>query len=206
MALGRPLTHTRGMTVTPRLRRRALLLSLAVLPLVAGCPFGPRDLDRYPAPGTSPYVLPWAEGMSHLCVQGNNGLASHHGSSAFSYDFLMPSGTAVLAARAGVVVAVKEDSDRVGRGEWNNYVRIRHEDGSVASYLHLQQDGALVEVGQRVAQRELIARSGWTGYAALPHLHFHVRDGGRQVPVSFRDVPGDRGVPRSWGVYTAGRP
>ncbi len=191
------------MTPLARTRRRALLLALAALPLIAGCPFGPRDLERYPAPSSSPYVLPWPVGVAHLCVQGNNGLASHHGFSEFSYDFLMPSGSPVLAARAGVVIAIKEDSNQVGRGGHNNYVRVRHDDGTVGAYLHLQQDGALVEVGQRVEQRQLIARSGWTGYAALPHLHFHVSERGRQVPISFKDVAGDRGVPRSWGVYTA---
>lgn len=191
---------------TPRtkLATRLLLAAGLSLALVAGCPGGPRDLERYPRPADSPYLLPWPKGHACLCVQGNNGQASHHDASEFSYDFLMPSGSPVLAARAGVVSAVKDDETRIGSTRWNNYVRVRHEDGSEASYLHLQRGGALVKVGQAVGQGELIARSGWTGYAALPHLHFHVRQGGQQIPISFRDVPDDRGVPRTFGVYRAG--
>ncbi len=190
-------------------RRRAAVLgglgALIVLSLV-GCPYGPRGLDRYPASETSPYLLPYAKGTRSLCVQGNNGMVSHNGGGEFAYDFFMPTGTSIHAARAGVVIAVRDDSDRVATGDAkdNNYVRVRHDDGSVGSYLHLVHQGALVKVGQKVAQGEVLARSGWTGRAALPHLHFHVRAQGRQVPITFRDVKGDRGVPRTLKRYKAG--
>jgi len=181
-----------------------LSLALGLPLLVVACPAGPRNLELYPDPARSPYRLPWKEGVSHVCIQGNNGSVSHHGPGEFAYDFLMPSGTEVLAARAGTVAGVKEDSDSVGSAALNNYVRIRHADGTVASYLHLQQDGALVTVGQEVEQGEVIARSGWTGRAALPHLHFHVRRGEREIPVTFREVASGMGVPRTFGVYSAG--
>lgn len=185
-----------------------MLSGLGVLLAVSlvGCPYGPRGLDRYPAFETSPYLLPYAKGTSSLCVQGNNGVVSHNGNGEFAYDFFMPTGTPVHAARAGVVIAVRDDSDRIATGDAkdNNYVRVRHADGSEGSYLHLVHKGALVKVGQKVAQGEVLARSGWTGRAALPHLHFHVRVGGKQVPISFRDVSSDRGVPRTLKSYTAG--
>ena len=185
--------------------RGLALLILAALPLIAGCPYGPRDLASYPPAERSPYVLPFLPGKARLCVQGNNGSISHNGSSEFSYDFYMPEGTPVTAARAGVVISVREDSNRLGRG-FNNVVRVEHEDGDVSSYVHLMPQGALVEVGQVVERGEVIARSGWTGYAALPHLHFHVSRGGRQVPIRFRDVAEDEGVPRTGFFYRAQGP
>jgi murein DD-endopeptidase MepM/ murein hydrolase activator NlpD len=179
--------------------------ALLALSLV-GCPYGPRELDRYPASETSPYLLPYATGTRSLCVQGNNGVVSHNGGGEFAYDFLMPTGTSIHAAREGVVIAVRDDSDRIASGDAkdNNYVRVRHSDGTVGSYLHLEEGGALVKVGQTVRQGEVLARSGWTGRAALPHLHFHVRSRGRQIPITFRDVKGDRGVPRTLKRYRAG--
>ena len=85
----------------------------------------------------------------------------------------MPRGSDVVAARGGTVVGVREDSARLGSG-WNNYVRVEHEDGTVAHYVHLDTDGALVEPGEGVERGQVIARSGWTGRAMIPHLHFHV--------------------------------
>jgi len=188
-----------------RLSHKLALVGLLLLTGPYACPGGPRGLDRYPQPEGSPYVLPYEASAAHLCVQGNNGRASHHDGGEFAYDFSMRTGTLITAAREGVVVAVRDDSDRIASGDSrdNNFVRVRHADGTVASYLHLRQGGALVEVGQRVAQREGIARSGWTGRAALPHVHFHVRDGQGQIPISFQDVAGD-GVPRTLQLYRAG--
>jgi len=184
------------------------LVALLVAGGLAGCPYGPRGLERYPPREQSPYLLPFQPGYRTLCVQGNNGMVSHNGDGEYAYDFLCAVGTPVAAARAGVVSAVREDSDRVASGDAadNNYVRVRHADGTEASYLHLVKDGALVEVGQAVEQGQAIARAGWTGRAALPHVHFHVRQGGRQIPVTFRDVPQQQGVPRTCFVYTAGGP
>ena len=77
-----------------------------------------------------------------------------------------------------MVVRVKEDGDR---GGWNkkyrpygNNIVIQHDDGSRAGYWHLQEDGALVNVGDSVKKGQVIALSGKTGYAAFPHLHFLV--------------------------------
>ncbi len=182
-------------------------LSTGLVLGLIGCPYGPRNLDRYPDRASSPYLLPFEAGTRARCVQGNNGLVSHNGKGEFAYDFFMPTGTTVHAARAGVVVGVKEDSNAImsGKGSGNNYVRVRHEDGTIASYLHLQQGGALVKVGQQVAQRERIALSGNTGRSMMPHVHFHVRQGGRQIPVTFRDVKTGRGIPRSMKSYRARR-
>src|SRR5262249_60774567 len=109
-----------------RQRRRRLLLGsgvLAVLTLAVlfALLTGPHDLDRYPAAGSSPYRLPWPGGLTRLCVQGNRGLVSHRGRGEFAYDFAMPVGSHVCAARAGLVTHVEEGHDRHGVDAPNNF-------------------------------------------------------------------------------------
>ncbi len=144
------------------------------------------------------YSLPWEKGKKHLLVQAYLSSFSHKGEIAL--DFKMKKGTKICAARAGVVVALREDSDRGGlKPEYlsdGNYLIIRHADGSHANYWHLQQNGVLVNIGEAVEEGQVIARSGNTGYSAFPHLHFEVTGGlgvGRgQVPTRFRTRKGDR--------------
>src|SRR5260370_42094278 len=107
----------------------------------------------------------------------------------------MPEGTLVHAARGGLVVREKDDSNKGGPSmdfdPFNNYVLIRHEDGTLGHYCHLQKGGCLVKVGQTVNPGDVIAHSGNTGFSSGPHLHFCVfktRDGRARVsiPVKFR--------------------
>lgn len=124
------------------------------------------------------YFLPFAAGQSYPVSQGFHGKYSHTGGDCYSIDFKMPVGTPVHAARGGVVVGVKEDSDKGGgdkKFEWDaNYILIKHEDGTFGHYVHLQKDGAKVKLGQRVQVGELIGFSGNTGHSTGPHLHFAV--------------------------------
>jgi len=75
--------------------------------------------------------------------------------------------------------------------QFNNYVLIRHEDGTLGHYCHLQKGGCLVKPGQLVKTGDAIARSGNTGFSSGPHLHFSVykTKNGREresIPVKFR--------------------
>jgi murein DD-endopeptidase MepM/ murein hydrolase activator NlpD len=181
-----------------RLRLAFAAVFLAAVGLWIGC-CGPRNLERYPKKETSPYRLPFA-GSRWVC-QGNNGVISHSGGIEFAYDFYMPEGTDVLAARGGVVLATRGDvpDRRIGRDQPANYVAIDHGDGTVGWYLHLKQGGPLVKPGERVERGQRIALSGWTGRAMIPHLHFEVTSGseGRTtIPVTFADADGD-GIPRA---------
>ena len=54
----------------------------------------------------------------------------------------------------------------------NNKIVIKHDDGTFAQYMHLTQNGALVEIGEEISQGDLIGSSGNTGLAGFPHLHF----------------------------------
>jgi murein DD-endopeptidase MepM/ murein hydrolase activator NlpD len=144
------------------------------------------------------YELPYLAGEKHKVTQGYNGKYSHKGSNQYAIDWQMPVGTLVLAARGGVVVRAKDDSDQGGGSmsfdRFNNYVLIRHDDGTLGHYCHLQQGGCLVQPGQRVAAGEAIAHSGNTGFSTGPHLHFSVyktRNGREResLPVMFRTAP-----------------
>ena len=87
----------------------------------------------------------------------------------------MPIGTTVTAARGGQVVFIEQRySDKDIGTEKANVIVIRHTDGTYGRYVHLTQNGALVETGQNVAQGEEIGLSGGSGYPSIPHLHFDV--------------------------------
>jgi len=141
------------------------------------------------------YQLPYAPGNKFKVTQGYNGSFSHRGANKYSIDWKMPEGTQVRAARGGVVVRVKDDSSMGGPSlkydRYNNFILIRHDDGTLGHYCHLQKDSGIVQVGQRVAMGDVIARSGSTGFSSGPHLHFCVfrNKNGREresLPVKFR--------------------
>lgn len=152
------------------------------------------------------YALPFEPGKKYRLVQGYFGPFSHKERAAL--DFKMKRGTKITAAREGVVTRVKEDGKRGGwnrkyRSEGNNII-IQHADGSRAGYWHLQHNGALVKVGDTVKKGQVIALSGKTGYAAMPHLHFMVWfSGGRgwqQIPTRFATHKGIKYL-RGWKKY-----
>ncbi len=124
------------------------------------------------------YALPYGPDEAYRVIQAANGSFSHQGSLRNAIDWAMLEGTEVRAARGGVVVGLREDSKRGAadpdfRGA-ENYLWIRHDDGTIGQYVHLQKDGVLVALGQRVKTGQVIARAGKTGYTSEPHLHFHV--------------------------------
>jgi murein DD-endopeptidase MepM/ murein hydrolase activator NlpD len=166
---------------------------------------GPEDLSVYPPPAQSPYRLPWKPGIRRLCCQGNRAIVSHRSRNGetFAYDFAMPIGTEVCAARGGVVTLVTDFRDGNWPGWPNNQIWIRHDDNTSGVYLHFRKEGSRVHVGQRVAQGDVICESGNVGNSLGPHLHFEVRRGGQTIPVTFADVPGD-GIPRFLRRYTSG--
>jgi murein DD-endopeptidase MepM/ murein hydrolase activator NlpD len=166
---------------------------------------GPLLSEQYPCCEESPYRLPWKDGLIRLCVQGNRGLVSHRGREKYAYDFLMPVGSVISAARAGVVSYA--DASHHGRGfrAPNNAVCVLHEDATTAWYLHLKQGGLLVAGGDRVEAGQPIALSGNVGRSLFPHLHFEVTSpSGLTVPVAFADLPTAGGIPRMFRRYRSG--
>ena len=178
----------------------------------------PPALDRclrraeFGDPVDSPYVLPYPLGEGYTIIQSYcNDDGSHEGQLA--YDFAMPLGSAVVAARGGVVVEVKEDVADDEHSRFLNYVLIRHRDGTIGFYAHLQHLGALVDVGAEVAQGDEIGLSGATGRTGGPVLHFGVYSSwppveGRDEPIVFSNADGpldSRGGLREGSFYAATR-
>ncbi|MFN0243217.1 MAG: peptidoglycan DD-metalloendopeptidase family protein [Planctomycetota bacterium] len=162
------------------------------------------------SPSTSLRIkLPFAKGTQRKCLQGNHGAASHaDGVSNFAYDFEMPEGTPVLAAAAGRVIFVKQDSTLGGPTPdmlpFGNKVWIDHGGGTYSIYVHLQANSALVRPGELVDAGQQLARSGNTGYSFGPHLHFALTDATQKTtPSRFVDVA-SRGVPATGNSYTSG--
>ncbi|MGX9213784.1 M23 family metallopeptidase [Mycobacteroides abscessus subsp. abscessus] len=81
-------------------------------------------------------------------------------------------GTPIVAAADGVVIAT---GPTAGYGAW---VKIRHSDGTVTLYGHINTWE--VSVGQRVMAGDRIATIGNRGNSTGPHLHFEVLLGGSQ--------------------------
>lgn len=123
-------------------------------------------------------------------VRGNKGVGIN------GIDIRMPVGTTIVAARAGIVVAVQEGyPDNNGVDLQENYVFIKHNDGTMARYFHLTRQGALVEVGDSVQQGDVIARSGNSGDSAEPHLHFDVQVCGINLPPNYNQLPCGQTLP-----------
>jgi len=122
------------------------------------------------------YTLPFQSETAFKLTQAYNGEFSHQNKKAL--DFTMPIGTKIVAARAGKIIDVKEDSDKGCTSErcldTANYITILHDDGSFAQYYHLRKDGVEVHIAQMVKQGEFIGYSGNTGYTSGAHLHFEV--------------------------------
>jgi len=134
----------------------------------------------------SDYVLPYPVGTSYRLNQGNCSGFGHSGFWLFGYDFEMPIGTLVSAARAGVVLHAQDGASDGDRSR-TNLITVEHDDGTVALYSHLTLNGVLVVAGQSVVTGDIIGLSGNTGNTGgLPHLHFSVHPCG--------DLPGLPGV------------
>lgn len=83
-------------------------------------------------------------------------------------DISVPVGTAVKAVENGVVVYSGDELEGYG-----NLILIRHTDGWVSAYANNKY--LEVSRGDEVRRGEIIARSGRTGDATVPKLHFELR-------------------------------
>ena len=83
-------------------------------------------------------------------------------------------GTPVRAAENGVVVYAGNELRGFG-----NLVLLRHADGWMSAYAHLDEIG--VERGAQVQRGQGIGKSGQSGGVTSPQLHFELRRDGRPV-------------------------
>lgn len=84
-------------------------------------------------------------------------------------DYAMPVGTPVKSAFDGVVSAVNINAD------YGTSVMVDNINGTQAIYGHLSEKR--VQVGDQVTQGQVIGKSGESGNANGPHLHFEIRNG-----------------------------
>ena len=125
-------------------------------------------------PKDSPYCLPYAVDSSYLLTQSYCSPFPGSHEKRFCYDFKMPFGTEILAARAGEVVELREHfSDADSQGGRENMVCLRHDDETLSLYIHMMQNGVDVQMGDFVEKGALL---GWIGTSGtgFAHLHFQI--------------------------------
>ncbi len=107
-----------------------------------------------------------------LCVTSGFGMRRHpilgYNKQHKGVDFGAPSGTPVLAAGEGRVIACGWS------GGYGNRVHIRHSGGYETVYGHLKYINKNIRPGAIVSQRQVLGGVGMTGSATGPHLHFEV--------------------------------
>jgi murein DD-endopeptidase MepM/ murein hydrolase activator NlpD len=164
-------------------------------------PDGP-VLDRlvFSAAADAAYVLPFEPGTARLVWRTTSHFnPGNRGVGLYAIDFEMPIGTPLLAARAGKVVAVQDSfPDGNNKDLEENFVMVRHDDHSVARYIHLKQGGVLVALNDLVRQGQRIALSGNSGQTGGPHLHFDVQTCGPNLPPHYNALPCGMTLPLSF--------
>ncbi len=88
-------------------------------------------------------------------------------------DIKTPAGADVRAARDGEVTFAGR------QGRYGQLVVIHHGDALTSWYAHLQD--ILVEKGAKVRRGDRVGRSGASGNASGPHLHFEIRRDGKPI-------------------------
>jgi murein DD-endopeptidase MepM/ murein hydrolase activator NlpD len=141
---------------------------------------------------TQPYLLPVPADKEFYISQAFLGEATHasHVQSEYAVDFPMPIGTAIHAVRSGIVMDVSGDFFEGGASEkmldQANYVRVLHDDGTMAVYAHLELETVRYPIGKRIERGQVLAFSGNTGFSTGPHLHFVIQ---KNFGMELRSIP-----------------
>lgn len=155
------------------------------------------------------YALPFLKGKRYKVMQGQNTNGTHQGDfSRYAIDFKMNIGQTVCAMREGLVIRVKEQNTKGGRGKkyfpYANLIIVYHDDGTFAQYVHLKHKGSLVKVGDTVKKGQAIGYSGNTGQSSGPHLHFAIykptTNGLVSIPYILDSIPTRRYVKGKYAV------
>ena len=131
----------------------------------------PEPLDDI-APITTPYL-----GEAEIgCTRHSGGPVCNGHHSYHAIDFLMPTGTPIVAPVDGVVVGGESGCANVpgscGNG-YGNWIEVSADDGS-ANYLMAHLSEVLVAEGW-VAAGTILGYSGTSGGSSVDHMHFERR-------------------------------
>ena len=99
-----------------------------------------------------------------------SGYGMRWGSLHAGVDLANAIGTPILAVMDGTVI---DSGPASGYGNW---IRIKHDDGSMSVYGHMETLD--VKVGERVKAGQKIAGMGNRGFSTGPHLHFEIHPDG----------------------------
>lgn len=131
------------------------------------------SLKRFTAPTDSQrYTAYTGDRRIYAYSNGKSSTSLHYGN-----DYGVPIGTEVHACADGKVVMAE---NRISTG-WS--VVIEHLPGLYSLYYHCSELN--VKEGDMVKQNQLIAKSGATGLATGPHLHWEIRLNGSAVVPEF---------------------
>lgn len=130
-------------------------------------------LEHYDSLSGLARKMPFANPIPGAKISSNFGYRKDpfNGRSAMhsGMDFKAPTGTPVRATGDGVIV-------KAGRkGGYGKTVEIRHKNGLITRYAHLNSIN--VKKGQKVDVGQVIGKVGSTGRSTGPHLHYEVRQG-----------------------------
>jgi murein DD-endopeptidase MepM/ murein hydrolase activator NlpD len=122
------------------------------------------------------FWLPYPNGISAYCAQGAMSNFTHK--DTYAWDFVLPSNTHIVSARAGRVVFIRDDSTATGTNKFSlaNMVLVDLGGGQFATYQHHRQGTARVRLGDMVGVGTQLAEVGSSGTIS-PHLHFDMRGG-----------------------------
>ena len=130
-------------------------------------------LKPFTSPTTSTRYTSWyGDRRTYVYTNGKKSSDMHNGN-----DYGVPEGTEVRACADGKVVMAE---NRISTG-WS--IVIEHLPGLYSLYYHLSAMD--VKEGDMVKQGDLIGKSGSTGLATGPHLHWEIRLNGSAVRPEF---------------------
>lgn len=141
-----------------------------------------KGILAWPFKATFMATCPGKSGVlgNNFCITqyfGNTAFATanaqiYNGSGHNAIDMGAPSGTPIVAALSGSVMATGNTDSVPGCYSYGKWVVLKHANGLSTLYAHLSSIG--VSPGQTVTTGDVIGNSGMTGYATGPHLHFTV--------------------------------
>jgi len=165
-----------------------------------------RDVADAADPAPIEVQLPFPAETTWKVLEGPGGPSHADVGTKFAVDFAMaPEGQPVCAVMDGLVEFVKKDEreETERESDWNKIV-VRHDDGSVAEYVHLQKDGAFFDVGERVVAGDVIGLSGIAEKPTHgPRLRFGLRRTDKDGPSAPCKFVGVDGVPTADQAVTS---